>query len=680
MKRYPRYDGMDGIKGFALIGIIWYHLSQRTLPGGFIGVDVFFVVSGFLLTTSLLRERERTGRIAVGRFYVRRLARLWPGMAFMIAAATSLGFLIDHDALVGMPAKSLAAVVFGSNWYEIASGGSYFAMTSPQLLRHLWFVALLAQAIVLLPLIVALLGRIRAAAARIGVAVALAALSAAGMWILYRPGDDPTRVYFGTDTHCFGLLLGMALAFAVHRHETAGSPASQPVRAAAPWLSTAALIGLILLMPRIDQNESAFRGGLVLAAVLTVVLIAGSIAEGSWMPSLFLWRPLALLGKYSYGIYLWHWPLYLLVQLLFPQLRGRYVWVVYLLTLALSVAMAALSWWMAERPVSALVSRTRLHRASDQPSAGGHPRTVSSVGSIPASAPVPEGPFASQSMPAYRPAGQAMRMPAAGARAFAVPAWLRALVTVPVVVLAVTGFAFGLMAAPAKSSVQAMLERNQSALDGQRQQRTADAATAAEAKKRAKEEAERRAKAKAEAERNLTGDQITVIGDSVTVGASPALQSLLPGIVIDAQVSRAVTTAPDIVAQMKVEGQLRRYVVVSLNTNSAATVDEFGQIADAAGDGHILVIVNGYGDRSWIPVANQAAADYVRAHPTTSMLVDWSTAIGAHPEMLSSDGIHPEPDGQNLYAATIKDTITSWIAAQPPVGDQPDDAGDHRNG
>ena len=312
MKRYPRYDGMDGIKGFALIGIIWYHLSQRTLPGGFIGVDVFFVVSGFLLTTSLLRERERTGRIAVGRFYVRRLARLWPGMAFMIAAATSLGFLIDHDALVGMPAKSLAAVVFGSNWYEIASGGSYFAMTSPQLLRHLWFVALLAQAIVLLPLIVALLGRIRAAAARIGVAVALAALSAAGMWILYRPGDDPTRVYFGTDTHCFGLLLGMALAFAVHRHETAGSPASQPVRAAAPWLSTAALIGLILLMPRIDQNESAFRGGLVLAAVLTVALIAGSIAEGSWMPSLFLWRPLALLGKYSYGIYLWHWPLYLL--------------------------------------------------------------------------------------------------------------------------------------------------------------------------------------------------------------------------------------------------------------------------------------------------------------------------------------------------------------------------------
>ena len=155
--RNDRYESLDGIKGFALIGIIWYHLSQRSLPGGFIGVDVFFTVSGFLLALSVLREIDRTGRLRLGNFYLRRLSRLWPAMAFMIAGSVSLGLFVNHDILVGVPGKSVSALTFTSNWGEIFSGDSYFAATSPQLLRHLWFVALLAQATLVLPLLTAML-------------------------------------------------------------------------------------------------------------------------------------------------------------------------------------------------------------------------------------------------------------------------------------------------------------------------------------------------------------------------------------------------------------------------------------------------------------------------------------------------------------------------------------------
>lgn len=114
--RNDRYESLDGIKGFALIGIIWYHLSQRSLPGGFIGVDVFFTVSGFLLALSVLREIDRTGRLRLGNFYLRRLSRLWPAMAFMIAGSVSLGLFVNHDILVGVPGKSVSALTFTSNW------------------------------------------------------------------------------------------------------------------------------------------------------------------------------------------------------------------------------------------------------------------------------------------------------------------------------------------------------------------------------------------------------------------------------------------------------------------------------------------------------------------------------------------------------------------------------------
>ncbi|WP_277594743.1 acyltransferase family protein [Bifidobacterium samirii] len=644
-----RFIGLDGIKGLALAGIIWYHLSQRTMPGGFIGVDVFFAISGFLLGLSLLREAERDGRIALGWFYLRRLARLWPAMVVMIGAVVSFAWLVGREALVGVGGKSLAAALFATNWYEIATGGSYFASTSPQPLRHLWFVALLAQVTLVLPLLIGLLQRFIAPKwARVAIVVALAACSAGGMALLYRPDADPTRVYFGTDTHCFALLLGVAFAMAVHwyggplvgdgaRHRVAGT--------VAPWLATAALIVLGYLALHVGQDASAFRGGLVAAALCAIVFIAGSVFPGSWMTSLLTWRPLALMGRYSYGIYLWHWPLFVLIQMLLPGWRGKGMWLIWLLTLVSTVAMTALSWWMVERPLARRIDIMRRRRAD----------AARSVGSAPvAGGPVPEPPTA------FAPPADVSQ-----ARARVVDdviERLRPFVTALLCALFAVGFVFGVKDAPAKSRVQEMLEANQSSLDAQNEKREHDAKAAEEAKRQAEEQAKRREQARADAEQNLTGDDITVIGDSVTVGASPALEELLPGIVIDAQTSRHIATGPDLVSNLKAQGQLRQYVVVSLNTNGTVTPDDYANIAAAAGDGHVLVIVNGYGDRSWMPGGNEAAAEYVRTHSSTATLADWNAAIGAHTDMLTADGIHPEVPGQQLYAQTVKDAIVDWIA------------------
>ena len=462
------------------------------------------------------------------------------------------------------------------------------------------------------------------------------------------------------------MLLGVALAFVVRHSEESDAEPRRLFTMVMPWLATGALVVLIMMMPRVGQDASAFRGGLILASVLTVVLIGGSISKDSWMIGLFGWRPLALLGKYSYGMYLWHWPLYLLLQLMLPGYRGSGLWVVQALTLLLSLVMTAgvmVAWWrIRSRNGSSLSATSRLPaarwrnvRLRDGSAARGHVACMGRTSTTSSSL--------SRTL-RLRPCPSSQDAPVVASRSSRTAKTMRMVVTVSVVVLIVIGFFMGVAQAPAKTQTQIMLEKNQSALAKKERQRKMDAKAAAEAKKRAEEERKRREEAKAAIEKTLNGEDVSVIGDSVTVGASAALQKSLPGIAVDAQVSRSILTAPGIVAQMKAEGRLRKYVVISLNTNSATTVGEYERIAAAAGDGHVLVIINAYGDREWIPVANQAASDYVRKHPTDSILVDWNSAIAAHTDWLGPDGIHPQAgQGEDLYASGLRNTLAEWEVA-----------------
>ncbi|MFH5822161.1 acyltransferase family protein [Georgenia sp. AZ-5] len=219
-----RIEGLDGLRALAVAAVLVYHLRPASLPGGFLGVDVFFVVSGFLITTLLLREIATRGRIDLARFWLRRARRLLPPLLAVVVLSVPLAWLASTDLLVGIGRQVLGAVTFSSNWLEIGAGSSYFDATAPQLFVNFWSLAVEEQFYLLWPAAVAALVAAAGGRRRTRVALVLAAVSAAFMAVLHTPGEDATRVYYGTDTHLFGLMIGAALAFAFATPGTALRP------------------------------------------------------------------------------------------------------------------------------------------------------------------------------------------------------------------------------------------------------------------------------------------------------------------------------------------------------------------------------------------------------------------------------------------------------------------------
>lgn len=274
MNAQPRkIRGLDGLRALAVIAVIIFHVRPASLPGGFIGVDIFFVVSGFLITTLLVREIIKTRGLNLPRFWLRRARRLLPALVLVVLVSVTGGLILGDDLLVGIGRQSLGALTFSTNWVEIVAGTSYFAGTSPQLFAHFWSLAVEEQFYLLWPLLfMGLMLVVKSWHWRIGVAAGGAVVSAILMAIIHTPGSDVTRVYYGTDTHAFGLLLGVALAFV-----WAGTPWLKDPRFVllSPYLAPAALLGILALMRTLDENSAfTFRGGLFLASALTALLIA----------------------------------------------------------------------------------------------------------------------------------------------------------------------------------------------------------------------------------------------------------------------------------------------------------------------------------------------------------------------------------------------------------------------
>ncbi|HEY1015505.1 MAG TPA: acyltransferase, partial [Herpetosiphonaceae bacterium] len=209
----PYLAGIDGLRALAVAAVLLYH-AGAPLPGGFLGVEVFFVLSGYLITALLLAEWEGTGSVRLGRFWGRRARRLLPALFAALGGAALIGrLLLSARETTGMPGDMLAALGYVTNWRLAAGAQSYFApLARPPLLQHLWSLAVEEQFYLLWPLLFA--GGMRLAGRR-GLAgcAALGALgSVALMAALRQPGADPSRIYYGTDTRAFGLLLGAGLA------------------------------------------------------------------------------------------------------------------------------------------------------------------------------------------------------------------------------------------------------------------------------------------------------------------------------------------------------------------------------------------------------------------------------------------------------------------------------------
>ncbi len=359
-----RILGLDGLRAVAVLLVLGFHFGLGWLGGGFFGVDVFYVLSGFLITGLLLAEFERQERIGLAAFWLRRARRLLPALLLMLIVVTLLvRFVEPSGAIPGYRGSALSALFYVSNWWQIAASGNYFVATgatSP--LIHTWSLAVEEQFYLVWPLVVLAVLHL-AGPFRRGVRVVLAVAatgavaSAVEMAILFRPGANTTRVYFGTDTHAQSVLIGAVLAcvltlVARHRGATGMDPAARTGDSRV-LLVGAGLGGLVLIMVLSGVlgggSAFAYRGGFALVAACSALVIAGIVTvPGGILARGLSVAPLLWLGTISYGIYLWHFPVAVFLDAGRTGLHGA---VLLAARTAVTVVVAAASFYLVERPV-----------------------------------------------------------------------------------------------------------------------------------------------------------------------------------------------------------------------------------------------------------------------------------------------------------------------------------------
>jgi peptidoglycan/LPS O-acetylase OafA/YrhL len=619
-----RWRGLDGLRALAVIAVVIYHFSPATLPGGFLGVDVFFVISGYLITRLLAEEFLNDGRIHVPRFYRRRARRLLPALALLLAAVSTAA-LVWRDQLATVRGGVLSTAVFAGNWWLAFDHQPYFVSTGrPSMLQHLWSLGVEEQFYLLWPLLTAAtLAAGRRAAARRGrstrlavsrvivVAVALSLGSTGLTWWLADAqnvpyGNDGSTLYYGTDTHCMGLLLGAALgawsaAGATRAREPAGERSSRLLILPAGWRAAgleacgaAALVALALLSRDLaSYSHSLYRGDFLLVAALVVVVIAVATRPGSLIGGALDSPPLRWIGVRSYSIYLWHWPIAVVTR---PGIDTTMpLWLDQLLRVLLTVALADATYRYVESPVRRLGPRVAISR------------TLVLVRT------------------------QWRRIPPLAS--VASPVAMAALVCVGAVVIVVGP------AAPKTTSALGAIRGGRHLILSAGPGVPPDPGLGA-------------GKAVADTHRlpKLSG-----FGDSVLLGARSALAKVFPGGTIDAVEGRQ----PDpILADVRAaarKGTLAPFVVLHLGNNGLIDPADLQHTLQLLSAARLVLVLNDHLDpynHSW-QKPNNATINHVVPAFGNARIVDWNALAGAHRDWLYPDDVHLRPAGALAYARIL---------------------------
>jgi len=347
--RIPHVDALDGARGVAVAGVLLFHGGH--LLGGYLGVDFFFVLSGYLITSLLLAESSRTGHVGLGGFWSRRARRLLPALAVLMAgtAIYCIAFATP-DQLTQIRGDAFATLGYVANWREIFSHHDYFALFSaPSPLNHTWSLAIEEQFYVIWPLMfVALLARFKHATPKavLVTTLTLAAGSSALMIAIYDPANT-NRAYFGTDTRAAAILFGAALAAWLTIH---GPTTSQARRVALEALGLAGVAALAIAWTRLDgQSPTLYHGGFLLCGLAATTVIAAAVhpQPGPISRALSL-KPLCALGLISYGVYLYHWPIDVALD---RKQMGFGGWPLLTFQTTITLAIAIASYKIIEQPI-----------------------------------------------------------------------------------------------------------------------------------------------------------------------------------------------------------------------------------------------------------------------------------------------------------------------------------------
>ena len=631
--RLRQVKGLDGLRGLAVIAVVLYHFFPSLLPGGYLGVDLFFVLSGFLITSLLVREFHTSGTISLKDFWVRRFRRILPAAVSVLVMCTALVAWIGGDLAVGLRQQFLGTLFFVNNWTQIATSQSYFADNEIQVFAHYWSLAVEEQFYVIWPLLITgvfLISRRKPRRLPIFVATVLAIGSAVAMALIYVPGEDPTRVYYGTDTHAFGLLTGAVLSLLIT--STKSDPQADSWAAAgkaesriAGIIGTLALIGYgaqLFLMP--DDAEITYRGGLFLTSVLGVLMVWGVVREYGPMTPLFRTKVMRWFGQRSFSLYLWHWPVIMMLKALFEgNQNSDKSWILGLVAVPISLLLSEISYQFIENPFRR----------------GGYKKTWKTYWSS-------------------RPGFSELR------DGFGKTMWP----VVPFLVIAsVAGVVYGVVNSSDKTELEQQLEQlqqqNQSSNNAPAQPN--DAAPQPPA-----EDNDDKAAAKDKKTRPMPqGKDITAVGDSVMLASSGALKQRFPQIYVDADVSRHYTAGIQVLQQLKDSGQLRDTVFLGFGTNGPAFPDQIKEALDIIGEDHTVVMAVPYGDREWMAQSQQDVLDAAKEYDNV-YIADWCGHAQSNPEILYSDGVHPMPEHTGEYSDAFYDALKQYSTGDKTVSSQ----------
>ena len=620
---------LDGLRALSVLAVIVYHANKLWLPGGFLGVEVFFVISGYLITLLLLAESEANGAVSLKQFWLRRARRLLPALWVVVLGVVVFAAIFQRDILGTLRGDVVAALFYGFNWFQIWVGTSYFTSFEFVPLRHLWSLAVEEQFYLIWPivmLVVAKFGKRRlpiVSAVFFGLAVALAVYMA----VVYKSGtistiaDTPEQftslfgqsvsrvdyLFLGTFTRSSGLLLGAALAIWWRPWLLQSSRAG-----ASKLFDVIGVIGLVALAMMTwrfqtvtegtDQGsvgyDLLFRGGFFLTDVASVAVIAAAVHPGSRFFARSLSNPvLVWLGRRSYGFYLFHWPVFQFYRRFAGQGLTPYEFVVLVL---LALALTELSYRYIETPVrQGAISRW----------------------------------------------WKDFRQPAHGAQL--VRRQRRIVLAAFALLLPVFGVVSLATARVQLDEIAQNLSDNEgNTIDflGGGEATSADTPTTIEGQA-------------VTATTSLDGQVIDVlaIGDSVMLGAANVLTQR--GVTVDALKSRPFRQALEIANFMKSVNRLGSVVIIHLGTNNTVDEKTLDEIMVPLKDVPVVLFVTVHVPSEVRQNTNNRRINELPLRYENVKILDWYSIALAHPEYLYSDKIHIRPEGQKIYADLMMQAI-----------------------
>lgn len=606
---------IDGLRALAVIMVLAYHLKMPFAKSGLLGVTVFFVISGYLITGILINEIEESGGVDLKNFWLRRIRRLLPAVLSMAVVMIFVSAVVNRVVFT-KGCNDLLSAVFGyNNWWQIFRKVSYFENAgAPSPFTHCWSLAIETQFYLIYPILLILLSKARNRGKIFAAVTAvLAMISVVLMGVLYSPDGDPSRVYYGTDTRAFSLLIG-ALAAIQKEYHIIKIKLRGKLWALIGSISVLILIGMMMLIS--SYSSFLYYGGQAIVSVLAAFVVYAVTISRSLLNIILGSSILKWVGDRSYSIYLWHYPIIVLMS------GGkRAAWWIVILEVVLSVGFAELSYRFIETPVRHGIIGEYIGIINSRP----HNRRER-----------------------HRQIQVARRSLKAMAAVLA------------------TGLALSLCIAfvPKKTTLDTVAKREKKATEVTKLTNQKLKEQKAKVKKTAKT-----SKSTMTDEELLKNVQILLIGDSITVDVTDYFYKVLPNSISDTKIGRSTLTGVKVFdeyqTQKKWDGD---GVIFALGTNGPM-YDTLGRIRQKVGDKPLFLTTVHAPKEDFESSNNEEIRKFVKEHEHT-YLIDWYTASADHPEYFDQDDTHLLPKGAEAYAQCIKDAVLKAMRAEEKVNDK----------